>query len=326
MKLNELCLLILNWTLINKTLEDYQIQNNSIIYFFPLAFGGDFNFDIFNIEDKLNKLRNYFTKKEVKIKTITLYSPFDGELSFEVPANINIEDLKKNKEKKLNIPIKQQILIACLEKSEEFYAFEQNNPLNSFLKNSKIFLIIKLEIFQSCPEKFLLISKKSQNSLNFNYESNLYQSYFDPTLTIKGIKSLIMAFTHLKLEDLVIFDCKNSLIDFQENLFCSKYFSADSQIMVVPASKGGRSIQFTQLVSQTQIENLDSMVDSLSFIPKLKQLKDFMTCREELLMNKPKNIIKSIPDEALISVYLWTTDILYRELNLSLSKLDSLEK
>lgn len=148
----------------------------------------------------------------------------------------------------------------------------------------------------------------------------------NPETTILDLKQMLSIITLLEPPNLINFLYNNSII-FQDNWKLIDCFPDESQILLVPSHEGGSCISFMQFISEIPFKDLNFLKKSLGFLNNKPELQQFFETFDLNAISLKTTInTKNLKDDELAAIILWTTNIIYKDINKALIENSDLSK
>jgi len=158
--------------------------------------------------------------------------------------------------------------------------------------------------------------KEGQFELNVYYQDVTFKLNLQEAQTVKELKALIANTIVCSVTQIVLLYGGKILLDEEKGLIDSGILN-HSNIIVAPALDGGDCLKFNQIIMDTKIKDLADLKASLDFL-KLKQaIENFVVKAKAKIANikQQKPELKNVSEEGLVSIMLWTSNVLYSDLN-----------
>ena len=163
--------------------------------------------------------------------------------------------------------------------------------------------------------------EKGELEVNLLYQEQTFKVDIKDARTVKELKVLVANTLLCSAQDFVLLYGGRLLLKEEEGLKECK-IANHSNILAIPTSDGGACLSFTQIVMETLIKDLDYLKLSLEFLSIKHAIEDFVNKALAKIANikKQKPQFQNAPEEGLVSIMLWTSNLFYKALNRDLMK------
>jgi len=259
-------------------------------------------------------------------KSGVVYIKTLGEDIFSIPADPEdlIKTIREKVQKKIKVPLRELNLLHAGRKLED------DKALSHYGIPDKA--TIHLLLGASDPNQITLECHtqlaEGQCEINLLYQNRKFPLKIQvANRKVKDLKGLVFNKVHHSDKEFVLLH--GGMLLLEEEKALTEFRIVDqSNIIVIPTSDGGDCLKFPQLVLGTVINDLAHLESSLDFLQVKERIKRFFRKAQNMIKNikktKPKLINAS--EEGLAAVMLWTSNIVYGQLNQDLRGNDDFSK
>jgi len=252
---------------------------------------------------------DFFNNKSGRIYVKTMAGKV---MEISVKPGDLIETIKKKIQEQTGLSPNDQNILHAGQKLRDDRSLSDYNIKN----NATLHLLLGDED----PMQIMLQShfdfQNGEYEMNIFYQEHTLQLKIQAAKTVKDLKALVAKTIVRPVKEIVLLFGGKLLLDEERSLFKAGIVN-HSNIVVIPTADGGDCLRFTQLVLETVVKDLQHLKSSFDFLQVKERLENFVEMAEKKIKNikerDPK--LANVPEEALISIMLWTSDILYRQLN-----------
>ena len=180
-------------------------------------------------------------------------------------------------------------------------------------------------LFGNCKAQSTFITiplkqKIHKKEVKVLYQRTIYILGISDSETVKGLKKLLLERVEGPSQEIVLLYEGRILLDEEKRLSDCGIKDA-CNIIAVPTSDGGDCLRFMQMVLDTMTKDLGHMKNSLNFLQKKYELETCLSVAAPKIIDNAKkenHDLKNVPEACLVAIVLWTSNVLYSELNQTL--------